>query len=99
MARPVAEVAPILGIPLEGMTKGVTYSTSHGKEVKLEVRHYSDSGEAVDVPVVSEDNDTHTVLHIGDYQLRDDDENSRDFANRILGIWELMLDDVDVGQQ
>ena len=32
-----------------------------------------------------EDDDTHTVLHIGEYQLRDDDENNRDFANRILG--------------
>ena len=32
-----------------------------------------------------EDDDTHTVLHIGEFQLRDDDENSRDFANRILG--------------
>lgn len=52
MARPVAEVAPILGVPLEGLTPGVTYVTSHGKDVKLEIRRYSDSAVAVGPAVV-----------------------------------------------
>ncbi|CAL1135559.1 unnamed protein product [Cladocopium goreaui] len=76
MARPIQEIAPIFGLPLDGWTVASTYTTSHGKEMKLEIRHFQDS----------EDDDTHTVLHIGEYQLRDDDEKNRDFANRTFSM-------------
>eukprot|EP00434_Breviolum_minutum_P002650 symbB.v1.2.002343.t1/scaffold121.1/size317807/7 len=62
----------MFGLPPEGWTVGSTYTTLKGKEMKMEVRHYKDS----------EDSDTHTALHIGDYSIGEDDENSRDFANR-----------------
>eukprot|EP00435_Cladocopium_sp_Y103_P009062 s3132_g2.t1 len=57
-------------------TVGSTYTTSHGKEMKLEIRQFKDS----------EDDDTHTVLQIGEYQLREDDENNRDFANQTFSM-------------
>ena len=43
MARAIQEIAPILGLPLEGWTVAKTYTTSHGKEMKLEIRHFQDS--------------------------------------------------------
>ena len=72
MSRPQTIIAPMFGLPPEGWTVGSTYTTLKGKEMKMEVRHYKDS----------EDSDTHTALHIGDYSIGEDDENSRDFANR-----------------
>eukprot|EP00913_Durusdinium_trenchii_P016715 g15712.t1 len=45
-------------------------------EMKMEIRHYRDS----------EDNDTHTRVFIGPYEIREDDENNLDFAERKLSM-------------